>query len=57
MTKISHLRFCLQSSTTVMIFERFFAILHYIFYSKFETDQIFLNRNYEIQILFSIFPL
>ena len=56
MTKNFNLQFCLQGSTTVMMFERVFAFVHDIWKSIFETDQIFLKRNYEIQIAFSIFP-
>ena len=56
MTKNFNLQFCLEGSTTIMMFESFFAFGHDICKSIFETDQIFPKRNYKIWISFSIFP-
>ena len=57
MTKKFNLRFCLQSSTKVTIFKTLLALLDITSMSRFETDRIFLKRNFKIWILFFHFPL
>ena len=57
MTKKFNLRFCLQSSTKITIFKTLLALLDITSMSRFETDRIFLKRNFKIWILFFHFPL
>ena len=51
-----NLLFCLQDSTTAIIFETLKALLDVPPTSRFETVQIFLKSNFKIWIYFSIFP-